>query len=919
MMALVLLERDREMEILSGVLGAAAEGKGGLALIEGDPGIGKTTLLVAARAIAEERGLTPLAARGGEVERDLTFGVARQVLEVPVRTSGLTGAARPAAGVLGVGDGPEAVDEPSLVHALYWALADLTAAAPLCVAVDDAHWSDAASLRWLLYLARRLDELPVALLVAARTGEPDAPQALLDALADQAREQHHLLRPAVLTAPATEALVRSEAGEAADERLCRTVHELAGGNPLFVREAAATVATEGEEAVPSLQPHTLARSVLRRLDRLPADATPLARAVAVLDREASLAHAAALADLDPDRAAAAADALSGARILARGRPLAFVHPIVRSAMYDAIPEGERSRLHVRAARLLDEAGSPPADALPHLMVAEPAGDADVVRLLCAAAATEPDPKRAAAVLRRALDEPPPPDHRARVLLELGQAEMRAYDPAAVEHLTTGRSLAGDAGVRLAATQALARAWTLDPRPEAALAWVREELSALDGADRADAREVRLALRALEAIRGRVEPEQARARRDEAAAASTPAERYLLAALAYKATDFGTADEAAQLAELALAGGLTVEGIRGTGAILTISALMAADAVDRAAEVALGALDLARAAGDVSGAALALTMHADVACRQGALAAAEAESREALDMADEHALAWAEPVAIATLIESLGEQGRGDEADAVLARRELSEWQQGTARAALYLHARGRLHLAQDRREEALEDFRRAGDVMARYGIDNPAMQSWRSGAAEALLRMGRPDEARALAEEELELARPFAARHAIGGGLRMLGLAAGGEQGLGLLREAAQTLTGSPSLLLRARALVDLGAALRRAGERAASREPLREGLDLAHRCGAALLADLAEQELSASGARPQRRALSGIEALTPSQLRIATRAAEGQTNRDIAQALFLSVRTVENQLRQVYMKLDISSRQELAGALSEG
>ncbi|HEV2812811.1 MAG TPA: LuxR C-terminal-related transcriptional regulator, partial [Solirubrobacteraceae bacterium] len=196
------------------------------------------------------------------------------------------------------------------------------------------------------------------------------------------------------------------------------------------------------------------------------------------------------------------------------------------------------------------------------------------------------------------------------------------------------------------------------------------------------------------------------------------------------------------------------------------------------------------------------------------------------------------------------------------------------------------------------------------------MQGWRSGAAEALLRTGERDEARALAEEELALGRPFAARHALGASLRVLGLAEGSTD---RLREAAGTLTDSPSRLLRARALVDYGAALRRGGERAASRDPLREGLDLAHRCGATQLAAHAEQELSASGARPQRRALSGIEALTPSQLRIASMAAEGLSNRDIAQALFLSIRTVENQLRQAYLKLDIASRRELATALAEG
>ncbi|CAA9483404.1 MAG: hypothetical protein AVDCRST_MAG85-811, partial [uncultured Solirubrobacteraceae bacterium] len=451
-------------------------------------------------------------------------------------------------------------------------------------------------------------------------------------------------------------------------------------------------------------------------------------------------------------------------------------------------------------------------------------------------------------------------------------------------------------------------------------WAREELAAYDGDGRAEGREreVRLALMALEAIRGEISEAQARERREAAEAAATPAERYLLAALAYKAADFGTARDAAELAELALAGGLSAEGIRGTGAILVMSALMNADEVLRAAEVSRGALDLARDAGDVSGTALALTMHADAACRAGRLADPESESREALDMADQHTLAWAEPVAIATLIESLGEQGRGDDAEAVLAARELSEWQQDTARAALYLHARGRLRLAQRRPAEALEDFRHSGEVMKRYGVDNPAVQGWRSGAAEALLLMGDVDQARALATEELELAQPFAARHAIGAALRVAGLAEGGEAGTALLRQAVEVLGDSQSLLVRARSLVDLGAALRRSGERAESRDPLREGLDLAHHCGAKQLAEQAEQELAASGARPRRRAISGVEALTPSQVRIAAMAAEGQANREIAQALFLSVRTVENQLRQVYLKLDIPSRRELAGVLSE-
>jgi DNA-binding CsgD family transcriptional regulator len=316
--------------------------------------------------------------------------------------------------------------------------------------------------------------------------------------------------------------------------------------------------------------------------------------------------------------------------------------------------------------------------------------------------------------------------------------------------------------------------------------------------------------------------------------------------------------------------------------------------------------------------MALTVAADIACRRGALADAEADAREALDMADELGLAWAEPVTIATLLESLAEQGRSAEAEELLAERELSEWQQGSARAAMYLHARGRLRLEQERMEDALRDFRAAGQTLSDYAIDHPAMLNWRTSAAEALLVLGRGGEAAELVDADLEKARGFGAAHLIGAALRVQGLIAGGDEGIALLHEAVEVLERSPAALARARALVDLGAALRRAGERASSRDPLRSGMDLAHRCSASQLAERARQELAASGARPRRRALTGVDALTPGESRIAQMAAGGRSNREIAQALFLSVRTVENQLRRVYSKLEIGSRRDLADALRE-
>ena len=185
-----------------------------------------------------------------------------------------------------------------------------------------------------------------------------------------------------------------------------------------------------------------------------------------------------------------------------------------------------------------------------------------------------------------------------------------------------------------------------------------------------------------------------------------------------------------------------------------------------------------------------------------------------------------------------------------------------------------------------------------------------------LLALGDTAGATALAGEALDRARRAGTPRALGGALRVAGLVHGGEHGLDLLHQAVDALTPSPSLLWRAEALVDLGAALRRAGRRTECRDPLRDGMDLAHRCGATPLADRASNELRALGHRIRRRATTGAEALTASERRVAELAAEGLTNKQIAQSLFVTVRTVETHLSGSYIKLAITAREQLAAAL---
>ena len=235
-----------------------------------------------------------------------------------------------------------------------------------------------------------------------------------------------------------------------------------------------------------------------------------------------------------------------------------------------------------------------------------------------------------------------------------------------------------------------------------------------------------------------------------------------------------------------------------------------------------------------------------------------------------------------------------------------------------LTARSMLSLAEGDSGAAGADAAACGRAFEAVGFRNPAAARWRSLAALALLAAGERPEARRLAAEELELARRWGTRRAIGRSLRVLGLATGGKAGLSLLEESVDTLEESPALLERARSQVELGSALRRAGKRVEAREVLRAGAELAQRCAASRLAEKAHEELLAAGAKPRSTALSGIDSLTPSERRVAAMAAEGMGNREIAQALFVTLRTVEMHLSNAFRKLDLSSRTQLVDALAE-
>jgi DNA-binding NarL/FixJ family response regulator len=303
-------------------------------------------------------------------------------------------------------------------------------------------------------------------------------------------------------------------------------------------------------------------------------------------------------------------------------------------------------------------------------------------------------------------------------------------------------------------------------------------------------------------------------------------------------------------------------------------------------------------------------------QRGELADAEASLRDAhvqlhdLFAPDAHSVAYGAAHLTRVLTE------RGDLAGARSALAARGNPNPASDADALVRRAEIELLLAEHSWDEALVA---ANQYHARLrGIDNPAWGPWRSLKALALDGLERRDEALALVEDEVEAARRWGAPGALARALRLLGTLRR-EDGQDFLREAVSVAEASPARLEHAKALVALGSALRRAGQRSESREPLRRGFELATRCGAESLANSARAELHSAGARPRREALSGPESLTPSERRVADLAAEGRSNRDIAQTLFVTPKTVEVHLTSTYRKLGISARAALSAALGNG
>jgi DNA-binding CsgD family transcriptional regulator len=932
------LEREAELEATSEALAAARSGDGAALLFHGPPGIGKTELLRAATARARRAGLVALSARGGELEQSFPFGLVQQLFEpaladlnTDARDELLSGAARHAAAVVDPRAGAETAElgDPAVAfHGLYWFTANLAAQQPLLLVVDDLHWSDRASLEWLVYLCRRIEGMAVAVVLAARPSEPGAPPGLLEPLR---REQiARRVEPSPLSASAAEAMARQTLGPAVQAPFAEACRAVTGGNPFYLTELLRTLHSDGVaggeddvEAVERVTPRAVLNATVARLARTRAATHAVAEAVALLEPLAALHHVSELAGVDPDVTAAAADELLAIGLLDSVDPCRFAHPVLRAAVEEGIPPAGRQAAHGEAARLLEAAGVPIGAAAAHLLRTAPAGDAGRIATLRRAAA-EAGARGASAeavdYLCRALSEGASAPESGALLLELGIAEGTLGRPEAIEHLREALALAATPDELAVAAHAFAQ--TLAFSGDVAQAY---EVAG-DAAGRLAGREDHLTLRleakwlTFAAMLGRNAETAELARTLEARLEpDSPTACTVFANVAFREMiSGGPRARVERLAERGLfRGELAFTPTDYLGAETAAMALLWVDVLDRVEALLSAAIGEAQRMGSLAAFIHFSGERGYMLQRRGELTRAELDIEPVFARSGE-GLPFPALIALIPKTLILVHRGQPAAAEGLAAGAPVPPEFEDQPLVALLRHAQGAAQLAQRRFDDAARTLTRAGEVLVRTGSLSPTIAPWRSDLALALAGAEQRDEALTHAREELELGERCDVDRVRGAALRALGLLQGGEGGIELLGRAVAAYERSPARLERAQARCDLGAALRRAGRRGDARPLLTEAFEEARRCGASALAERTAEELGAAGARPRRLVFSGVDSLTPSERRVAEMAADGLSNPEIAQALFVTRKTVEKHLGSAYRKLDVSSRDELPAAMRE-
>ncbi|MFI1487204.1 AAA family ATPase [Streptomyces sp. NPDC020747] len=917
-------------------------GRSRLVTVEGGPGCGRSTVLDRMVASARERErLGTALVRCGREEAVFGWGVVRQLLDALPDPADPSRAPHQLA--LRDKNWFEAVREGDpweTLQRLYWLIAERAAERPLVLAFDDVHWCDAQSLRFLGHLVRRLHQLPVLLAVAVDPAEWSGTDQLLADVVNATQRLRWL--PAALDRAEVGALGRQFLDDDGDAVVDACL-DVTVGVPGLVVEVLRTVsrATAGEthaEAVRRCAPSAVATAALSRAARHGADAAQGLRALSVFRTPVPARQAARFLNLGAAEAVDTLALLERLNYLSVGPDGVLIAPeVLRRAVRQRLSPSERHRAESLAAGVL--AGRPEAlnEAAGHLLAVLPEGDSGHAEILQAsgrrmlAAGRYPD---AARLLNRALEEPPADGHRAEVLADLGLAELYRNPLSAVGRLRLAVAGAISPEERLLWILRLAHGLAITGQAAEAhrVLWAELEQTPLRSSHelirRASAELFFLALsdddiartwnQAVgesdwEGVQRQKEPRQKAPRLPARAVRLSRASRALAGAFACH-----TSGELVDGIHDALSSGPEPTDESSMGWLAIGSILLWADDLAAAERVFGRAAEEAERWNAPLPQYTALWLSALASVNAGRLDEARTLTATAVGLARERPWdVWrAGPSIVAMrLAEELGSESApafgpfADEPGGDFPRLWVAD---------LALAGRGRLRVVEGDVSGGLADLLEAGRRLTAIGCLNPAMSAWRSAAALALARLGRADEARPLAEEEVRLARAWGAPRALAVALRRRGVLRGGDQGLSDVAESLSLLADGRFPLESARTLLAQGRLYRSRRSHDPARDALTEAYRLAGQCGADRLLGQVREELLAVGGRPRVSRQGGSPPLAPSEWRVARLAANGATNQEIAGHLYLARRTVEAHLTSVYRKLGIRGRSQLPETLRQ-
>jgi DNA-binding CsgD family transcriptional regulator/tetratricopeptide (TPR) repeat protein len=878
-----------------------------------------------------------LSARGSEFEHDVPFGVARQLFEPLLlraspeeRAQLLTGPAAAAEAIITGHDPVGALSAADagyrMLRALYWLVVNASDGAPLVLAVDDLQWADRATLRLIAFLERRIEGVPVLILGAVRAGEPELGRPELEELLVGQRAP--VVRPPALSPAATAMVVHERLGREPAPEFADACHRATGGNPYFLRELVDALRTAHVEPTAAsvdlaldFGPPAIARSVMHRLARLPDACDRAARACAILEPAATRALVGAVSGLATADLQIALAHLAAGDLIHGGETLEFVHPLVRTAIHAAIAPSERQMLTAAAARELAMAGEV-ARAADHLLDVLPDGAPwalDALLQAATLASARGAPEATARLLTRALDEPSPSQRRAEVLRRLGAVQAQTGEPGALDTLRWALEAAETPEQQSAAAGELAAACLTYGLSVDAAGVLDTAIADLDDAHDDLRRGLDLQRITLSVLPAQHAPPDAVMKRVAARSRHEPDAAAVFGSyVAFQHVAAGDpVEEALGHIERALANG-TPDGQLPAPWSAHLRAAMLLGFCGQP-ERAVGYFHDAEAVAQRRGAPFELSavlgLRGSMHFLMGDMLAAETDARASLDLVPPDGPV--PPTYLALLIDVLQFRGRAGEAVEALQRvGALDTTLEPGLTQSVIRASRGRLRVVIGEHRAGLDDLIAAGAEQDAAGIRNPALLPWTASAALGHLEIAERDEALALSAENLARAERFGVALTLGRALRVHGTVLGSIDGFGHLVRAVEVLDRSYARLELAAARISLGAAMHENGRTRESRPEIQAGIDLAEELGAEAVAAQGRGALVAAGGRPRRRAARGASALTPAERRVAGAVASGLSNRDAAQALFLTEKTVETHLLTVYRKLGISSRVQLPDAL---